>query len=819
MSEVLNNNLLNNSTLRFNQKEFIINYFNGKTGLKNLGNSCYMNSALQCIVHCKEIFDQFLSLDTVSHYKKIVKLRETVNKKKNNETASDNSSDLDIYKYNLLESFVDFIKEVWYYPEDLSNKQDKNGNEIIRVLDPIKIKENFVKIYSEFDNKLQHDCHEFITYFLDSLHQALNRVDNKNNVIAEDISHHIVNPKLNFSKTLSSIYLSSHKKFNDSVIVDLFYGQLKSTISCCQCNEDRIVFDPFSSLGLSIPLEFKMFVYIVKSNQKSYKILLDLNEELHYYQVKRKIESYFEERINNYIFYFVCNNTVNRIIFDNAEKLGDLKQRNGFLFCYYQKENNISNKTNLSMSDYYGENTNLSFSLNKSNTNDNSDRNSNDNKMKLFPASLRKKSEGTILQESANFVYLNLEYTIEKSNINSSNNNNFNQSHCIHDSISKKSSNSQSLNNKNIIKSGVNTITNSKKASKIEKTCKKVSNEEHNIQVEKISYPRVIRFKDTENISSLTKFLEEEAVKYSTNAEYKILVVNSNSIINSCNASCVDTCKDNNITSHEQTFANTKEVNNCINYENCNFCLSYSAFCSCLFSYERSSVQLKKIFNANNEINNNKDSDGVNQNYRVINIYIVYQNKYCVSLETINVSYDLTFKPMKKRELDIYNLLDFFTSEEEVPNYYCEFCNSEVKAKRKLEINRIPKILVIQLKRFYFRIESTNRFNKKIKKAIPKIIEEKNDNTINFHPRLNVSKYLTIHKTSGNVSNETNAETHYNLFGVCNHIGNTNSGHYTALAKHHISQEWFEFDDKQVKKYSNDIVTKNAYLLFYSKAD
>ena len=39
---------------------------------------------------------------------------------------------------------------------------------------------------------------------------------------------------------------------NQSIIVDLMYGQLKSTVKCVDCGNTSITFDPFLTLSLPI---------------------------------------------------------------------------------------------------------------------------------------------------------------------------------------------------------------------------------------------------------------------------------------------------------------------------------------------------------------------------------------------------------------------------------------------------------------------------------------------------------------------------------------------------------------------------------------
>ena len=45
---------------------------------------------------------------------------------------------------------------------------------------------------------------------------------------------------------------TNFKSRNDSIIVDLFYGLLKSTVTCPKCARISVTFDPFNSLSLPL---------------------------------------------------------------------------------------------------------------------------------------------------------------------------------------------------------------------------------------------------------------------------------------------------------------------------------------------------------------------------------------------------------------------------------------------------------------------------------------------------------------------------------------------------------------------------------------
>ncbi len=46
---------------------------------------------------------------------------------------------------------------------------------------------------------------------------------------------------------------TKHLIRNESIIVDLFHGQYKSTLVCSVCDKVSITFDPFMTLSLPIP--------------------------------------------------------------------------------------------------------------------------------------------------------------------------------------------------------------------------------------------------------------------------------------------------------------------------------------------------------------------------------------------------------------------------------------------------------------------------------------------------------------------------------------------------------------------------------------
>ena len=58
----------------------------------------------------------------------------------------------------------------------------------------------------------------------------------------------------------------------------------------------------------------------------------------------------------------------------------------------------------------------------------------------------------------------------------------------------------------------------------------------------------------------------------------------------------------------------------------------------------------------------------------------------------------------------------------------------------------------------------------------------------------------------------------YDLFAVAYHIGNFGYGHYYSVCKNVFNKKWYKYDDNDVLEINeNEIVNKDAYLLFYRK--
>ncbi|XP_043975508.1 ubiquitin carboxyl-terminal hydrolase 32 [Gambusia affinis] len=192
----------------------------GATGLSNLGNTCFMNSSIQCVSNTKPLSDYFLSGTHLYELNRINPIG---------------------MRGHMAKCYGDLVLELW------------SGTQ--KSIAPLKLRWTIAKYAPRFNGFQQQDSQELLAFLLDGLHEDLNRVHEKPYVELKDSDGRP-------DWEVASEAWENHLRRNRSIVVDLFHGQLKSQVKCKTCGHISARFDPFNFLSLPLPMDSSMHLEI-----------------------------------------------------------------------------------------------------------------------------------------------------------------------------------------------------------------------------------------------------------------------------------------------------------------------------------------------------------------------------------------------------------------------------------------------------------------------------------------------------------------------------------------------------------------------------
>lgn len=233
----------------------------GKCGFKNIGNTCYMNSILQLLLHCKPLIS-FLMKKTIFDDDNITQIQQA-----DYERYLEQGSIENVAKYERKRTRLEKNCSVSITRTAVDKlKSDSICAELAKIVDAFIIKGASVitpgifkqtvdKKFSAFRGYSQQDAHEFITYILDAIIEETG--------IESD-------PVINNVPELISVYIENRNKFKQEIRDTYSFDEKKKMIE--KYNEfqkiNKEAISKFNGLNYMIELyklKYNPFIYQIQS--------------------------------------------------------------------------------------------------------------------------------------------------------------------------------------------------------------------------------------------------------------------------------------------------------------------------------------------------------------------------------------------------------------------------------------------------------------------------------------------------------------------------------------------------------------------------
>ncbi|CAG9854986.1 unnamed protein product [Phyllotreta striolata] len=251
----------------------------GATGLHNLGNTCFMNAALQAVSNTRPLTLYF---------------------QRDNSLTELNLTNPSGSKGQVAKRYAELCRELWA------------GS--TRSVAPLKLRYLISKYSPNFQDGGQHDSQELLAWLLDALHEDLNRVAIKQYTELKDSNGRP-------DEVVADEAWQQHLSRDHSIITDLFYGQLKSKVTCQTCGHESVRFDIFNVLSLPLPMESYILceVLVVKLNGECpVKFGLRLQSEAKYLELKEQLYNICDIKPERLLVTEIASSQISNVLSDEA---------------------------------------------------------------------------------------------------------------------------------------------------------------------------------------------------------------------------------------------------------------------------------------------------------------------------------------------------------------------------------------------------------------------------------------------------------------------------------------------------------------------
>ena len=259
---------------------------NGLVTLNDSGGNYFLSSCIHALSSC-EIFSKFILSQSDKYLDE-------------NNIAKD--------KESITSCFIDLINQMWVGTNSVVNSSKFSKLFLDNVLKNLKV-----------NNIDSLDC---LIILLDKFHEELNEYKNK----SREKNNFYNQQEDESDKIAANRWLKTFKSMNKSIIIDLFYGQIKQILLCPYCNYENISYPFITHLNLPIPdkeeiikTKFKVFPFSNNSfnfvdiyyyDVNKFTSILDVKNKIRQYKIfsKSKLEALLYE--NNELTGILADNTL-----------------------------------------------------------------------------------------------------------------------------------------------------------------------------------------------------------------------------------------------------------------------------------------------------------------------------------------------------------------------------------------------------------------------------------------------------------------------------------------------------------------------------